>query len=213
VSSGGTADSVGRFAGDAFSLAKRAVIGLNEVRKLINIETKVLDLDTSFGSTTTTDVYYASGISQGTDIGNRVGDSIKIQSLSFRGHVTIGAAATSTRYRLILVRDMQNQGSLPTAAQIFETVSAGVTERSPPNYINRDRFAVLYDEFFCLNPATSYIHPIEADVPLDRHIRFRGTTNGVASAAEGSLFWVSVSSEGVNFPTAAAYLQLTFTDD
>jgi len=209
-----TQQSVEKFAGDAYSLASRAVRGLNEIRKYINIETKVLDFDipTQAVSTTAT-VTYSSGIAQGTDIGGRVGDSIKVQHLEFLGRVVINSAATFSCIRILLVRDMANAGAAPAASDILETVSGSVTNRSPLNYINRKRFSVLYDNFLTLDVATAYSQPIRATIPMEKHINFRGTGSTVGSAAEGSLFWLFVSDEATNTPNISVYTQMLFTDD
>lgn len=206
--------NVEKFAGDAYSLAARAVSGLQQIRKLINIETKVFDLDTGSASVSTTPtITYASGVAQGTDIGGRVGDSIKVQQLSFIGRVAMNSSATFSCIRVMLIRDMENAGAAPASADIFETVSGAVTTRSPLNYLNRKRFSALYDNFLTLDVATAYSQPLRLSVPLDRHIGYRGTGATASAAAEGSLWWVFVSDEATNTPTVALYLQMLYTDD
>jgi len=209
-----TRANVEKFAGDAYSLAARTYAGLNQIRKLINIETKVFDLDTGSQSISTTPtITYASGIAQGTDIGGRIGDSIKVQSLAVMGRVAMSSAATFSCIRVMLIRDNENAGAAPVAADIFETVSGAVTCRSPLNYLNRKRFSPLYDNYLTLDVASAYSQPLRWTLPLDRHIGFRGTGATAASAAEGSLWWVLVSDEATNTPTVALYLQCLFTDD
>jgi len=209
-----TRRSVEQFAGDAYSLASPAVSGLNAVRKLINIETKNLDFDTANQSiSTTTTITYASGIAQGTSSAGRIGDSIKVQNLQFLGRVVVNSSATFSCIRILLIRDMECAGAAPAASDIFETVSGTVTNRSPLNWTNRKRFSVLYDNFLTLDTATAYSQPIRFTDPLNKHINYRGTGSTVASAAEGSLFWVFVSDEATNTPTVSTYLQLQFTDD
>ena len=61
-------DAVGEYFGDAWSLAKRTASGLNEIRKLINVEEKDLEtVQASAGFDTTGTVYSLSTIAQGTD--------------------------------------------------------------------------------------------------------------------------------------------------
>jgi hypothetical protein len=212
--SGGTQRDVEKFAGDAYSLASRAVAGLNSIRKLINIETRVLDFDVAGQSISTTPtVTYASGIAQGTDIGNRVGDSIKVQHLEFCGRLAINSSATFSAIRVLLVRDMENAGAAPAATDILETVSGTVTTRSPLNYLNKKRFSVLYDNFTVLDTASAYTQPVRMTMPLDRHISYRGTGGTVSAAAEGALFWLFVSDEATNTPTISVYTQVWYTDD
>lgn len=211
---GGTQKSVEKFAGDAYSLARRAISGLDQIRQLINIETKVFDLDISSQSISTTPtITYACGISQGTDIGGRVGDSIKVQSLSFTGRVVVNSSATFSCIRVLLFRDMENNGAAPLASDLFETSSGTVTCRSPLNYLNRKRFSALYDNYLTLDTASAYTQPLRVSVPIDKHINFRGTGATVSAAAEGSLFWCFVSDEVTNTPNVSVYLQMLYTDD
>jgi len=207
--------SVEQYAGDAYSLALRTMKGLNAVRKLINIETKVLDSDTSITTATTTPVVtYLSGIAQGTDLTNRVGDSIKIQHISILGRFAIVPAETTfTIVRYLFFRDNENQGSAPAASDILETVSGTTTVRSPLNYINRKRFSVLVDEYLVLNQTSDLAVPVRYDIPFNKHVNYRGTSSAIGSAGEGAFFSLLVTDEATNAPTCNLYYQFTFTDD
>jgi len=69
--------AVGKYFGDAWSLAKRTATGLNEIRKLINVEEKVIQTDNASATFNTTGtVYSLSTVVQGTDYDERVGNSI-----------------------------------------------------------------------------------------------------------------------------------------
>jgi len=72
-----TSGAVGEYFEDAWSLAKRTATGLNEIRKLINIEEKNLEtLVSATAFDTNGTVYSISTVAQGTDYTQRVGDSI-----------------------------------------------------------------------------------------------------------------------------------------
>lgn len=209
----GTQRSVEKFAGDAYSLARRAVSGLDQIRRFINIETKNFDLDTTFTATTTAHIVYASGIAQGTDQGQRVGNSIKLQHISVIGRYQLNTAVTTfSTLRFMLIRDMENPGSQPVASDIFETVSGVVTSRSPLNWTNRKRFSVLYDQIACVD-VSSRGDVVRLEIPIEKHINYRSGLATVAAAAEGSLFWVAVSDEVTNNPALALYTSFQFTDD
>ena len=88
-------DSVGRYFGDAWSLAKRTAYGLNEIRKLINVEEKELVTTVTATAINNTGVVSPiSRIAQGTDYTQRIGNSIKMQRIEVRCRLFQHAAAT-----------------------------------------------------------------------------------------------------------------------
>jgi hypothetical protein len=206
----GTQQSVEKFAGDAYSLARRAVSGLDQIRRLINIETKSFLLYTTSNPSTTTSVEYASGILQGTDQGQRVGNSIKLHDITITGSLYFNSSSNQTFVRLLLIRDMENSGSLPTAAQIFETTG---NPYSPLNFTNSKRFSVLVDNFMTVDPTSNRSLIFRENVSLERHVSYRTSVATIGGAAEGTLYWVSLSNEATNTPSLTTYLQFTYTDD
>ena len=126
-------DSVGRYFGDAWSLAKRTAVGLNEIRKLINIEEKILETTgSSLIFDTTGIIQPISRIAQGLDYTNRVGDSIKMQHIEVRGRIFKHATATSSVMRIMLVRDLDGAGTIPTTGDILQTVGSSTAPLTPP---------------------------------------------------------------------------------
>lgn len=207
-------DSVGKFAGDAWSLAVRAAKGVNEIRKLINIEYKILD--TSVNSTAFTDtgsIVPLSTIVQGLDYNNRIGDSIKMQSIEFRCRVNVNASTTTTSIRVILFRDFDGYGTLPTVADIMEVSSGTASVRCPKKFLNKDRFTFLLDEYFTLSPASDYSTTVRYAMPHDGHIKYLGTTAANSSNGKGTLYALFLSDEATNTPTYALYNRIVFTDD
>jgi hypothetical protein len=206
-------DAVGQYASDAWSLAKRTAYGLNEIRKLINIETKVINQSaTSTAVNTTGIIPCLSQVAQGLDYTNRVGDSVKIQRLVFRARLYVNAVATTSIMRVLLVRDLDGYGTAPTTAAVLETVAASGAPLSQYNYLNSDRFSVLYDTFVTLstqNPS----EVIAVDMPHEGHIKYLGTTAGATSDGKGSIYMVTVSDEASNTPTIAYNCRIYFTDD
>jgi len=212
----GNRQHVERFAGDAYSLAERTAKGLMAIKKLINIETKFVDLN---GSANTFDsagaLVYASGITQGTDISQRVGDSIRMQRVSFSAWVRGGTSFVKTNARVLLVRDLENAGVIPVPSDILSGLSSTQSPMVPYNYINtRTRFSILFDEMLTLNSNGDASGVISYSESHAGHIRYRGTTNGIASAAQGSLFLLFVSNETTTLlPDVTYTLRIEFTDD
>jgi hypothetical protein len=213
----GTAEAVGTYAGDAWSLAKRTAYGLNEIRKLINIETKFCDtILTSTPQGTTGNAYCISELAQGLTSTNRVGDSVRIQHLEIRGRVVVNAAATTSLVRVLVVRDLDGYGTAPTPADVLATTGAVSAPLSPENFQKRERFSILYDEVFALQ---SVLSSGTASIPFyfatahQGHVLYLGQTGVAASDGKGSVYVMCVSDEGTNTPSLAFYSRMLFTDD
>jgi hypothetical protein len=208
-------DSVGKYFGDAWSLAKRTANGLNEIRKLINIETKIIQTNT--GSTvfgTTGVLVPISECAQGLDyINNRVGDSIKMQRIEIRGRIFKNAAATQTVTRILLVRDLDGFGTLPTTNDILDSVGIASAPLTPYEYLNRKRFSILYDELLTVNNTGDSSAVFEVNVAHEGHILYLGTTAAAASDGKGSLYMLFISDEGTNTPSFNFFSRIYFTDD
>ncbi len=206
-----TKAEVSRFAGDAYDLASRAVRGVQYITKLINIETKYVDTISSASLTTTPTVVYVSALAQGTDVSNRVGDSIRIQGLSYAFTLYGNTASTGvTQVRVMLVRDLQNQGATPTTTDVITNLSAV----AQPVYLQRTRYNILYDESVLLFRETGPLVDMrKGSIAQNGHIRYRGTTTAVTSAAEGSLFLMAFSTAVSNAPTLDYSVRLLYTDD
>jgi hypothetical protein len=214
-----TQESVAQFAGDAYSLAKRSIAGLNELRKLINIEEKYLD---TAGVLTpdqagTSSVVSLTQMAQGVTLNTRVGNSIRVQRFSILGRAAINSATTSfSMVRIILFRDMEGQGSAPTMQDVLEAVGTNAAPRQPYDYLNRKRFSILGDWYYALTlnaGGQGSVREFQLDVPLVKHTLYRGTTAAAASDGEGTIYIGCVSDEATNTPSVSFTSRITFTDD
>jgi hypothetical protein len=210
-----TADSLGRYAGDAWSLAKRTAVGLNEIRKLINVEEKILDSNLS-----TTTISYSGLVSsistfaQGLDYNARIGDSIKLQHIRVSIYAQVAAGSLSSALRIIILRDLFQQGTAPTASQILQNVGAADAINQPRNWLLRDRFSFLHDEVYELsNTAGNASYCITLDMPHEGHVKYIGSTGVAASNGFGSVYILYVSNENVNLPAIQHFSRIIFTDD
>jgi len=204
-------DPVGQYASDAWSLAKRTAFGLNEIRKLINIETKYFDVIANSTSTQAGNLNCLSLLAQGLDQTDRVGDSIKLQRIAFRGVVYAGATVPVT-CRIIVCRDLENQGALVAGSDLL--ASAGVNSGvSPYNWINiQKRFSILFDETVSMD-VSNQTAVVGFDAMHGGHVRFRGTTVALASQAEGSLWCGVFTDAAATTPTVRWVSRITYTDD
>jgi len=212
-------NSVGNYVGDAWSLAKRTAIGLNEIRKLINVEVKYID--TSFYGVSLDQagvVYYLTALAQGDDITDREGDSIKVQTLEILGDVYRNSSSTAVRdtVRIMIVRDLTNEGVTPTGADVLSQASSGLVTLCAPNFLNSSlenkRFSYLYDEIIELD-TTHTAQTFRFTTTSDKHVYFRGNANSAANAGTGSYWLLMFSNNATNTPLASAVARVTFTDN
>jgi hypothetical protein len=190
-------------------LAKRTASGLNEIRKLINIETKFHRVAAGPTVSTTGQVAALSNIAQGLNYTDRVGDSIKLQSIEARFKCIMNTASNGTALRILILRDLYQQGVDPTLAQVLE--QTGPLE--PRNFLLRDRFSILVDELVYMSNAGDTGTVLEYHIPHEGHIKYIGTTAASASNGFGSLYLMMVSDEGTNIPTVSYNIDFYYTDD
>ncbi len=207
-----SATAVGEFASDAWSLAKRTAYGLNEIRKLINIETKILPTTGTFsaGMDTTGTVFCLTRIAQGLDYTNRIGDSIKLQRLEFRYRVSMTSTAARTFGRVILLRDLDGYGTAPGVTDVLETASV----LAPKRYLNSERFSILYDELLALSQNGDSCSVGVVDMTHEGHVKYLGTTAAAASDGKGSIYCLIISNETTTtIPSFTYDSRIYFTDD
>jgi hypothetical protein len=213
----GKPDAVGQYASDAWSLAKRTAYGLNEIRKLINIETKFLDTNVpSYTVSTTGSMTPISEIAQGLTSTTRVGDSLRIQHIEVRGRVQVNTSATNSLVRVMLVRDLDGYGTAPTVADVLEVNASVGAPLSPEKFAKRERFSILFDELICVQSAISTgtaMIPFTFMTTHQGHILYLGSTAAPASDGKGSVYLLAVSDEATDLPTVAFISRILFTDD
>lgn len=210
-------DSVGKYFGDAWSLAKRTAVGLNEIRKLINVEHKYIDVNATSPSGRSGTVTLLTPIQQGDNINEREGDSIKIQSLEICGAVYRATAASfSETVRVLVVRDLQNAGAAPTASDVLETLGTVYSAFQPLDFISGNdlnkRFTVVMDEMVCLD-TYHLVTPISFKTTHDCHVYFRSNGSTVASSGNGTYFLIVVSTSNTDPATFDFNSRIRFTDN
>lgn len=210
-------DGVGQYASDAWSLAKRTAYGLNEIRKLINIETKFVDTVSGLGSVTQSGtVTCITQLAQGLTSTDRVGDSIKLQHIEVRGTVIINPLATNTTVRVIIFRDLDGYGTAPTCTDLLENVGGTVAPNSPYKFNKRQRFSILFDEMFQLQSILAQGTSSDAwyfNTAHAGHVLYLGSTAAAASNGKGSVYVAAISEEATNTPQFDFYSRVLFTDD
>jgi len=212
---GKTGMAVGSYVEDAASLGVRTMRGLNELRKLINIETKVSNFNGStLVPTATAVVSCLSQIAQGTDYTSRVGDSIRIQDLTVYASFQVSTlAAQATLVRFLIIRDLDGYGTAPTIADVFDAGLTANNVLAQYNFLNSDRFSVLFDELFMLDVNDTPTGVVSFHTTHQGHVKYLGSTAATTSNGKGSVYAVAVSNQATNKPTYEINSRLRFTDD
>jgi hypothetical protein len=208
---------------DAASMAKSAWNATKYIMRLINVEEKFFDVTAILNADYSGSVVNLSNIAQGTDVSQRDGDSILAQKLTFRGFVIPGATAAKNFLRMIIFRDMQQDGVDPTPAQVLEVTGSSTAISSPISYFgaygkNRHRYQILLDRTYMAALATERSQLFDEwshTFSQGSHILYDATAGADASNREGALFMLLISDNtGVgNTPGFNYYFRLTFTDN
>lgn len=202
-------DSVGEYIGDAWSLAKRTAVGLNEIRKLINIETKFHDVTISATDVSTTAIIQPlSMTAQGLTSTDRIGDSIKLQHIEYALSFSCVSGSIDT-IRVILFRDLDNMGSAPVVTDVLEAANAW----SPRKFNKLERISVLADDLIVLDVITHYQQVIKHAMAHGGHVKYLGTEANAASNGKGSLYLLILGNLTGNMPKVTGVGRILFTDD
>lgn len=186
----------------ALSLAKR-------VADAVNIEYKEVD-STNFVAPdyNGTVVDLTSIIAQGSANGQRIGDSLKLQRLTFRCYTIAGA--NTERLRFIIYIDKQN--TITTGAQMLQNSGNAYAVVAPKLEDNKYQTQILVDRVFDMIPnTTKAINSYEFTQPINLHCHYTGGTTTVKDNALKILF-ISTSataSTGTIYYTT----ELSYTDD
>lgn len=199
-----TLTNVANTAGKAYKIA-------STIAKMVNAEKKYFDV--SFSNTTNFDnngaCFCLSAMAQGTDYNTRIGNSIKAASDQWRFNLLIGAA-TNVIYRVIFFTDRENRQANPAVTDVLESASTV----SPLNHINGKRFHIIKDYYGELDTVKSPIKCISHYHKMKGHIKFTAAAAGVASADEGNLFVLILSSNAVaTAPSITITNRLRFYDN
>ncbi len=172
-----------------------------------------------------------SGIGQGTDYNQRVGNVVRLTELEISLYALSHASATvPTMIRWALVVDRQCNGSACTYGQVYDTVGSTVDPtlafRNTQDW--EDRFMILHEErgFLPLNsgglpvPVASFHKKINLASVMGSlaGIKFSSTGSTVASIATNAVYFICAPSsqgafcDGTNLAKITFNCKLRFTD-
>lgn len=170
-------------------------------------ELKTIDSGTqsvSGVSNATGSIVLINGSATGTDYTNRIGRKTINRSILLR--FTVTPLSTTTRpsgdcLRVMLIYDTQTNSAAPIITDILNAASI----QSPMNLNNRDRFQVLMDKHYPMNPDAYAAGAVTSGNPVLRQIKiykkmwketiYSGTTAAVGSVQSGALWLVALAQQ------------------
>jgi len=127
-----------------------------------------------------------------------------------RFRIENNSAVTNTQIRVLMFRDLDGYGTLPTIANVLQTVDI----LSPLNFLKKERFSVLYDEIVTLDQGGDSSAVADVHIPHEGHVKYLGTTAAEASDGKGSVYFLILSNQASgNSPFFAHHERVYFTDD
>lgn len=230
-----------KYGGDAYASKKVKTSAIASIRRQLvaaRPEMKAVDTNSAFyfhNATTGINMICLNAMSQGDDIYQRTGRSIKIHSIEFDAKIVPGGTypAAADRVKIALVWDRSPNGAVPTVTDMFQDIDyAGSTKTDPESHVNlnnRKRFKLLFHQKRMLpylasaTAAQAIFNVDQSDLNFNMYRRFKEpletvyntTTNALTAIQEGALFVValSVASTTVNQAWALNIsTRLRFTD-
>jgi len=191
-------------------------------------ELKCVDVNDDGGAplirviSTTDTLDLVNGIAVGANAYQRIGRSVKLHSMRFRGCIlrTNSSGSTTGEFlRVLIVYDRQPNGAFPTYADIIQTIdSTGDGSAGPfdfPNLNNQERFLILREHCMqvpCSATAESSQSRAVNETIIDQHQQFmfddyikldnlpsnyKDTGATISSVATGAIYVVTCGTEAV----------------
>lgn len=196
-------------------------------------ELKAIDNDAANYQVNTTGTFtLLNGCVQGTDFDERVGRKILCSSVYIRGSVVLenandlsaGVTAGAQQCRMILFVDMQPNAATPATTDLLKEASP----TSQLNLNNRDRFRVLKDKTFFMDPlittaanASNAFNRTGYNVKVFRRLNIEtiynsGNVGNIGDISSNAIymFWIGTAVAGTDTDSnAKVSTRLRFTDN
>lgn len=140
-------------------------------------------------------------LSQGTGVGNRVGNKIINKELVISGYINLPANKDVDIFRLIAVVDTDCFGSAPTLANYFQGGTTSVFEIPSHETVGRNkRFAILADHMVPISNTTTtgaggvgVLKTFSFKIPLNCSTHYSGNAGTVSDITKNGIFILECS--------------------
>ena len=148
------------------------------------------------------------------DYTERVGNSIKLQSIDVRYRIFMNTSSGNSVVRVIIFRDLDGYGTAPAISDVLQDgVGTSTAPLSEHDFLNRKRFSILYDYINTLSPQGERGYCAHVHIPHEGHVLYLGSASSATSNGKGSVYMLVISDESTNTPSVAFQSRLVFTDD
>lgn len=144
-------------------------------------------------------------IPQGTTDVTRIGDSVKIQTMTFRFFLQRNGADSIVR--VIVLWDPQNK--ISSTADVLQNVGTSAAPLQPKNYDKRFQCSFLMDKSFAISSNNSIIK-YQTTIPINKHTQYNGGTTTINT---GDLKVFLISNNSTNLPLITYFARVSYTDN
>jgi len=192
----------------ALRVASTALTVARGVKMLVNTEFKFHDVASVTDVTSTAQVIDLCEIIQGTNNDEREGKSIRLKSFFLRGSARAHSSATASALRVMLVKDLRNNGTVPAITDILQSESFV----SPINLADDiGRWRVLMDRTYNMSVQGPTRVSLLKYIKLNHHVFYSGSS--ATSNNGGSIFLVLISNESTNGVNININTRLRYIDN
>lgn len=159
-----------------------------------------------------------SAISQGSDLFNRLGDSVRCVSLLIRWHAVLSATVMTAQggsyLRFLVLVDRASSGAVPP---IFQSATESPMTNngplvSPPSVPMSPRFDILRDKLVKMAWGSTPMSSGRIYLKLRYKVHYNGGTSSIGDAGINQIYVVPISSDSANGPVCTIYARLRYTD-
>lgn len=171
-------------------------------------------------------MFYLSGMAQGDNFNQRVGEVITAKYLSLKLRLGNLAGASNVMYRAVLWWDKNVAGVGPN---LLSSTSSNVTSLlddttitsllfAPRNQRTKERYQILMDKVWAINPNSTSMEErkfVKKNFQLGgAKVKFNGSGSAVSSTTERGLFlWVYATGPGTDLTSTLTATRMFYTDD
>lgn len=203
-----TLEAVKKIASDALRIGEF-------VAGIVNAEDKFFDVQNTSNVTNGGDTYWLTGITTGTGANQRTGQTVKLDSMSFRWIAYRNTTDTSAgqTVRIMLFIDNQPLQVLPIPAFVLTDVSAPYGPISYLNMDSRGRYHVIYDKTILLSLTGDSIKAGEHNEKMTHHLVWDVAGDLQADALGGHIYALVICDDAANTPLVTFSSRIRFYDN
>lgn len=192
--------SVGQIAGAALK-------GVIALKNIVNAEKHITASTVSETPSTSGVVINMTDVAQGDDAAQRTGRSVLGKSLILNASITKHASATASIVRVLVVKDKENQGTIPAITDLLTSASVNALRLTTSNAA---RWQMLLDRKYIVD-SNQPLRNLKFYIKINSHVLYSGTAS--TDEDRGQYFLMLISSEATNTPSVAGTRRFTFYDN